>query len=173
MHVSRRTRRARDGQALAEFALVAPIFFLLLFGVIQLGLLMASQNGLVNGVRDSARRAATYRVNDESFDGGVTFSAICDSVSTELVNRLRKEIPGFDSTRLSRTIRYEFVAEPTTGYSLVAHVTASYANPIYVPLVGIVIHPSDPASYPLSASEQMRVENPTLTPASVTAQTCT
>jgi Flp pilus assembly protein TadG len=169
----RRSRRQR-GQALPEFALVAPIFFLLVFGVIQVGLLMATQNGLVNGVRDSARRAATYRVNDQSFDGGVTFSAVCDAVEIELTNRLRKEIPGFVPTgRLTNTTEYKWVANPTSGeYSLIARVVATYTAPIYVPLVGLVLHPSDPGNFPLSASEEMRVENPALTPADTSTQTC-
>jgi hypothetical protein len=158
---------------MAEFAIVAPLLFLLLFGVIQVGLLMASQNGLVSGVRESARRTATYRVNDQSF-GSEIFDAVCESVEIELVNRLRKEIPGFidDPSRLLTTIEYEGFDEPTPGqYSIAAKLTVAYTAPIYVPLVGIVLHPSDPANYPLSASEQMRIENPTLT-VDLATQTC-
>lgn len=161
------------GQALPEFALIAPLLFLLLFGVIQVGLLMASHNGLVNGVRDSARRAATYRVNEQSFGGGI-FTAVCSAVEIELVNRLRDEIPGFvdDPSRLVTTITYEGIDDATTGeYSIVVDVTVAYTAPIYVPLVGIVLHPSDPANFPLSASEQMRVENPALS-VDLAPQTC-
>ena len=40
--------RADDsrGQALVEFALVAPIFFLMVFSIIGLGILFGGQNGL-------------------------------------------------------------------------------------------------------------------------------
>lgn len=172
--MTRPKRSAERGQALPEFALVAPLLFLLLFGVIQVGLLMAAQNGLVNGVRDSARRAATYRVTDLSLTGTI-FNAVCGAVETELGNRLRKEIPGFvpDATRLNTTIAYVWIPDPTTGeYSVVATVSVTYSAPIYVPLVGYVIHPSDPANLVLSASEQMRVENPPLTPSDLTTQTC-
>ena len=71
LHRVRRHAGDRAGQSLAEFALVAPIFFLLVFGVIQLGLVIAAQNGLVDGVREAARRAATYRINEGSFDATV------------------------------------------------------------------------------------------------------
>src|SRR5215213_2987950 len=130
-------RNARDrerGQALAEFALTAPILFLLLFGVIQVGLLMASQNGLVNGVRDSTRRAATYRVNEQSLNGFI-FNAVCDAVEAELAKRLAKEIPGFinDPARLDTTIIYDWNQDPTTTeYSLIANVTVEYTAPLFI-----------------------------------------
>src|SRR4051794_16743997 len=81
------TDHRRRGQALAEFAIVAPIFFLLVFFVIQIGLIFAAQNGLVDGVRNAARRAATYRINDQSFNSTV-WSSICDTIGTELDRQL-------------------------------------------------------------------------------------
>src|SRR5215211_8203722 len=103
LNVPRRRWRSRErGQALPEFAIIAPILFLLLFGVIQVGLLMATQNGLVNGVRDSTRRAATYRVNEQSLSGAI-FNAVCDAVDDELAKRLQKEIPGFINDASRRT----------------------------------------------------------------------
>ena len=55
-------QRRDGGQALSEFALVAPLFFLLAFGIIQLGLLFGGQNGLVSATRELARYAAPYHV---------------------------------------------------------------------------------------------------------------
>jgi Flp pilus assembly protein TadG len=158
-----RRRHGERGQGLAEFALVAPILFLLLFGVIQLGLIMAAQNGLVNGVRDATRKAATYRVNDLSFDAG-SIGSICTAVGNQLTSDLSASIPGFTAANLVYSIAYEAQSDPG-GWFIVAHISATYDNPIYVPLVGNVIHPSDPATLPLDASEQMRVENPELTSA--------
>jgi Flp pilus assembly protein TadG len=43
------------GQALVEFALVIPIFLLLLFAILHLGLLFGGQNSLTNAVRVTAR----------------------------------------------------------------------------------------------------------------------
>jgi len=172
----RRNRRRREqGQTLAEFAITAPILFLLLFGVIQVGLLMATQNGLVNGVRDSTRRAATYRVNEQSLSGAI-FTAVCDAVDDELEKRLQKEIPGFinDPGRRTTTVEYTWNADPTTNeYSLIANVRVQYTAPLFIPLVGLLLNPANPDRFPLSASEQMRVENPPITPISPgTAQTC-
>jgi len=171
----RNGRRREQGQTLAEFAITAPILFLLLFGVIQVGLLMATQNGLVNGVRDSTRRAATYRVNEQSLSGAI-FNAVCDAVDDELQKRLQKEIPGFinDPGRRVTTVEYTWNPDPTTNeYSLIANVTVQYTAPLFIPLVGLLLNPSNPDRFPLSASEQMRVENPPITPTSPgTTQTC-
>jgi Flp pilus assembly protein TadG len=157
----------RRGQALAEFALIAPLLFLLLFAVIQIGLAMASQNGLVNGVRDAARRAATYRVNDESIADATTLAAICGTVETQLASDLSSSIPGFSSTLFARTITYEWLQNPDTSqYFVIVHVDASYKNPLYVPLVSFFLDRADGTSdgyLRLDASEQMRVENPSLT----------
>lgn len=51
-------RRGRAGQGFVEFALVAPIAFLLLLGIIVASIAVANQNLLANGVRDTARAAA-------------------------------------------------------------------------------------------------------------------
>ena len=50
--------RAR-GQALVEFALVVPVFMLLLAGMIQLGVILWASNTLNQVVRDTGRYAAT------------------------------------------------------------------------------------------------------------------
>lgn len=160
-------RRSGRGQSLAEFALVAPIFFLLVFSVIQLGLIFAAQNGLVDGVRNAARRAATYRINEQSFDGTV-WPSICTTISDELDARLQALIPGFTVGSRTRTITYEWGQNPENGeYFLTANITATYRNPLYVPLVSNFLDGSDGAAdnvLSLSASEKMRVENPALMP---------
>lgn len=51
----RRLVQGSTGQALAEFALVVPIFLLLLFGIIDLGRLVYTANALSNGAREAAR----------------------------------------------------------------------------------------------------------------------
>jgi Flp pilus assembly protein TadG len=168
-------RRAR-GQSLAEFALVAPIFFLLVFAVLQVGLVMAAQNGLVDGVRSAARRAATYRINEQSFDPTV-WSSICSTIDSELSTRLESRVIGFTGSLLTKSIAYEWQQNPGGGeYFLVAHITAAYHNPLYVPLVSAFLDRSDGTvddRLTLTASEQMRVENPALdTPASLSAQSC-
>lgn len=58
-HHRHRTRRAgRHGVAMVEFALVAPIAFLILLGIVITGIAVSNQIALSNGVRDAVRAAA-------------------------------------------------------------------------------------------------------------------
>lgn len=56
----KRRKRSR-GQALAEFALVLPIFAVLLFGIIDVGRLVYTQNTLNNAAREAARGVAVAK----------------------------------------------------------------------------------------------------------------
>jgi Flp pilus assembly protein TadG len=165
-------RNRQRGQSLAEFAIVAPIFFLLVFSVIQLGLIFGTQNGLVNGVREAARRAATYRINDGSFDATV-WADICATIEAEVTSLGGRTIPAYDDTKIDPLVAYEWVQNPEGGeYFLVAAVSATYDHPLYVPLVSLLLDGADGANdgvMTLSASEQMRVENPALEFASAPA----
>lgn len=172
-------RHTSSGQALVEFALIAPVFFLLLFSVIQLALIFGAQNGLVNAVRDSTRRAATYRISDASFDN-TTFSGICQAVRSELRTRLSREIPGFTLANVNSpppTISYEWRSnnESTgTTYFIVAHIAVQYHHSLYVPLVSAFFDGTDginDSRLRLDANEQMRVENPDI-PAQGSNHTC-
>lgn len=58
-----RARRATRGQTLAEFALVIPIFLLILMGLFDLGRAVFIYNGLTNAAREAARLAI---VNQDS-----------------------------------------------------------------------------------------------------------
>jgi Flp pilus assembly protein TadG len=55
-----RTVRQRRGQALVEFALVAPVFFLLLFSIIEFGRAIYYVQILNNAAREGARYAIVH-----------------------------------------------------------------------------------------------------------------
>lgn len=50
-------RRKRRGAAVVEFAIVAPLFFLLIFGMIEYGRMVMVQQVITNASREGARRA--------------------------------------------------------------------------------------------------------------------
>ena len=57
--VSRRGRvRGEDGAAAVEFAIVATLFFMLVFGIIDFGFAFHSWNNTANAAREGARKAA-------------------------------------------------------------------------------------------------------------------
>jgi Flp pilus assembly protein TadG len=55
--VYRMCRRNRRGAAAVEFAVVAPLFFLLVFGMIEFGRMVMVQQVITNASREGARRA--------------------------------------------------------------------------------------------------------------------
>src|SRR5689334_14442289 len=60
----RRSRRADTGASAVEFALVAPVLFLVLFGIIDYGIWFADSISARQAVRDGARRGVV-----ENFSG--------------------------------------------------------------------------------------------------------
>jgi Flp pilus assembly protein TadG len=56
----RRLLRHRAGQSMVEFAVLAPIFFLLLLGTIDLGRAVYTYNAISNAAREGARAAVPY-----------------------------------------------------------------------------------------------------------------
>ncbi|MDQ3126960.1 MAG: pilus assembly protein, partial [Chloroflexota bacterium] len=57
------SRHASKGQALVEFALVAPIFFLLLFGIIEGGRFILYYQTLNNATREGSRYSIVHGSN--------------------------------------------------------------------------------------------------------------
>lgn len=152
-------RNDEKGQSLAEFAFVAPIFFLLLFAVIQLGLIMGGQNGVVNAVRETARYAATYRVATTA-----DATTACDSgkIQAQFVAALGRAVPGFVSSQVTPQVTYSWQIDPNGRYYPQLSVRATYKFPLYVPLVSFFLDQADGVTdqkLSLMAFEKMRVEN--------------
>lgn len=70
---SRRANRRRRGASAVEFAIVAPVFFLVVLGIIEFGRMVMVQQVITNAAREGARIAVldsatagrvTSRVND-------------------------------------------------------------------------------------------------------------
>lgn len=156
-------RGGSRGQALTEFALIFPVFFLLLFGVIQFGFLLSGQIALTNAVRETARYAVTIP------------NATTAAVRSELISRqLPKAIPGFRGGNVvngTTTVTYCYYPNPNNAGSFPSFserviVTATYRHPLFVPIVGNIVDGIDGTSdgtLSVTAREEMRVENLRLT----------
>ena len=55
----RMRKNSRSGMAAVEFAMVAPAFFLFLFGIIETGVIFFAQSALTNATNDAARLVRT------------------------------------------------------------------------------------------------------------------
>jgi Flp pilus assembly protein TadG len=66
----RRFRRNRRGSTVVEFALVAPVFFALLFAIIETGLMFFANQVLETVTQDSARTIFTGQTQTAGYDEG-------------------------------------------------------------------------------------------------------
>lgn len=163
-----RVRQPERGQALPEFALVAPLLFLVLFSIIQFGFLLGGQIGFTNGVREATRYASTMPILV-----GVVGEV---QVEDELRNRaLPKAIPGYNDANFDDTgppvVSYCAYTNPDhtasdPSYSIKVRVTATYKHSLFMPLVDLIVDAVDGVTdrkLTASVTEEMRVENPRLT----------
>lgn len=152
MHLRGRRRHARRGQALVEFALVAPLFFLLIFGVIQFGVIFGGQVGLGNGAREVARYASTVPAN-----------ASVATVTAQANAVMQRSIPGYNGTGAT-TVTYCYYPNPTSPvtYSWKVIVGITYSHTLFVPLAGALVDRIDGVGdnkFTTRVREEMRVES--------------
>jgi Flp pilus assembly protein TadG len=107
---------SESGAALVEFTVVAPVFFLIVFGIIEFGLIYSLQNSMLNAAREASRSMAvqgltsaqaqaiassylsgypgpfTYAVNDRCLDSpkvqDVTVTISTSAAAASVVNYL-------------------------------------------------------------------------------------
>jgi Flp pilus assembly protein TadG len=133
-HTPQSTLRRNEGQTLVEFALVLPILCLLLFGVIQFGIVFNNYIDLTDAVRAGARTAAVSRqTTDPAGPTGVSTQAVVTSAGDITIN----------PTKVSVTSTWQ-PGDPVT-------VQASY--PYSISLLGLVV-----ASGNLTSTTTERVE---------------
>lgn len=78
-------RHPERGASAVEFALVMPILFLLLFGIIDYGMLFFDSIGLRQGAREGARQAVVQRYASGCTTGTAAAKIVCTTkASTEL-----------------------------------------------------------------------------------------
>jgi Flp pilus assembly protein TadG len=76
-----RSRRTRRGAAAVEFAIVAPVLFLLILGIIEFGRMVMVQQILTNASREGARRAILEHVTASEVETAVSDYLTNTSVS--------------------------------------------------------------------------------------------
>jgi len=92
-------RRDERGAALVEAALVTPVVFLLLFGVIEFGLAMKDYVSMSNGVRAGAREAAVQG-RDTAAD-------------YEILRSIKKRMPGLNTNQIKRVVVFKATGPST------------------------------------------------------------
>jgi Flp pilus assembly protein TadG len=111
-----RTKR-QQGQTMTEFALVLPLLALLLFGVIQFGIVFHQYVTLTDAVRAAARQGAVSRLVSNPEDA--------------VEDRVREAASGLDQAKLDVDVDFEPALEKGADVT----VTATY--PYRIRLFGI------------------------------------
>jgi Flp pilus assembly protein TadG len=125
-------RRRRRGAAAVEFAIVAPLFFLLVFGMIEFGRIIMVQQVITNAAREGARVGVL-----DPPTGGTNKQTVLDTVSNYLTSA--KITPPTPSARIyistdNGTTWVE--SEPslaTYGQPVKVTVSVSYENISWLP----------------------------------------
>ena len=132
-------RRSRRGQSLVEFALVAPVFFLVLLAIIEAGRFMFYYETLNNATREGARYAIVNGANSLVCPTGppAPGSVPCDTDGGDVEQRVRDAAfgvvgAGFTVTRLWHD---GTGIETNNGRGFTVTVTAEYTYDSLVPLV--------------------------------------
>lgn len=134
-----RRKKGEKGQSLVEFALLVPIFLLLLFAIVDFGMGFYSWITITNAAREGARLGAVLATQQE----------ITDRVY------LTADVPK-ESTNMTVTVTN---AQGQPGTSVVVQVDYNYD--LITPLAGIVQFVSGNAfgpTLPLSSTAEMRLE---------------
>ena len=120
-----RKTREENGQALVEFALVAPLLFLILFGIVQFGIAFKNSIALTDAVRTGARQAAVSRTvaNPVAATDSAVIGAANDLDSSTLSSRVQMSVPG--------------------GWAAGSSVTVSATYPYSINILGIVVASGD------------------------------
>lgn len=112
MPLSTKSRSRRRGAALVEFAVVAPLFFTLLIGIIEFGRAMMVAQLMTNASREGARRAIIEGATESEVKTLVSNYLTNTSVSgaTVSVNPSNLSTAGFgDNVTVSVTVPYNDV----------------------------------------------------------------
>lgn len=127
--VSRRGRvRGEDGAAAVEFAIVASLFFLLVFGIIDFGFAFHSWNNTANAAREGARKGAV------------------DSSTADIEARTRAAASTLDQSKLTVVVECSHitgvfsptVCGPTLAEGDIVRVTVNYVYSMITPIGSFV-----------------------------------
>lgn len=104
-HTLGRLRRRSDGSTMVEFAFVAPVLFLLLFGAMEVGMIFFATSLLEGGLRESARFGLT---------GALPPSGTREDHIVEMVNQNGAGVVQIDASNIITLVYPNFtsVGEP-------------------------------------------------------------
>jgi len=116
--LSRRKMRQEQGQTMVEFALIMPVLLLVIFGIIQFGVLYNDYISLTDATRIGARKAAVSRQTGDPV--GLATAAV------------RNAAADLDASKLAVTVT-------ATAWAPGADVTVATSYPYELDIMGVVV----------------------------------
>jgi Flp pilus assembly protein TadG len=164
----RRFRRNRRGSAAVEFALVAPVFFALLFAIIETAIVFFAGQVLETVTQDSARMIMTGQAQNAGYTQAQFKTYVCGKISVlfDCVNGIYvdvKSYPGFSSVSINDPIDSGKNFVPPNNYSPggpgdIVVVRLFYQWPLFVTGLGYNISNLSGSKRLLSATAAFRNE---------------
>jgi Flp pilus assembly protein TadG len=139
----RRWRRATGergilGQALVEFALVAPIMVLIFAALVQLAIIYERQIGIENAVRDAARRASTLptiTVSDADTNGAFVWNLLVGSGGL-----LQTNVQDYDGLAIVQpTVCYRTQLDAAGENAVFVKVSMGYKHALFLPIISQIL----------------------------------
>jgi Flp pilus assembly protein TadG len=90
--------RSKSGSAAIEFAFVAPVFFMFMFGILEGGIMFFGRAALMNSVQDAARLIRTGQAQNGSMSQADFKTQVCNGISALLnCNDLTVDVQNYPS----------------------------------------------------------------------------
>jgi Flp pilus assembly protein TadG len=136
-----RRKRSR-GQALVEFAVVLPVFLLILSGVLDFGFLLYSRISAINAIKESAQCGTTGLCTVDAAGNSISWSAMQTKAATAATNDGLKTAPSFTCMQPSATSPITWSVCHPLGSTLMTalagdavQATATYQYQTFFPLL--------------------------------------
>jgi Flp pilus assembly protein TadG len=164
----RRFRRNRRGSAAVEFALVAPIFFALLFAIIETAIVFFAGQVLETVAQDSARMILTGQAQSAGFSASQYKTYVCSKISVlfDCANGIYVDVqsyPTFSGVSISPPVDAGKNFVPPNNYSPggpgdIVVVRLFYQWPLFVTGLGLNIADLSGSKRLLTATAAFRNE---------------
>jgi Flp pilus assembly protein TadG len=136
---------SRSGSAIVEFALIAPVFFLLLFAIMEIGIIFFAQSTLQHATNHIARMIRTGQVQGQQLTQSQVRAQVCSDIAPLIPcdSKLYVDIEafsGFGSVVFSPPLDANGNMIPLNNFQTgtacsVVLVRAFYAWPVFTPVL--------------------------------------
>ncbi len=151
-----RVPRTERAQSLAEFALLIPVFLILMFGVVDFGMGLRAYITVAQATREGARFAAVGNAAGAFTTGG---SGQCNgSTNTTVVGKVCTTMDGLNLVKVtSVTVTYPNGNQPGNSVRVSTTYNYNYITPVQR-IVNFVSHGALGPSIPITSTVDMRLE---------------